>query len=104
MYATVRGRRVLSSEGRQYKSEVALCALSLGLDVVSDPVRVEVDIYRPRRAGDLDNTLKALLDSLTGIVWVDDSQVCEIHARRFEDKSNPRAEVRVMLCPVMEAA
>ncbi len=59
------------------------------------PVSVNVRVYRPARRGDLDNCLKVLLDALKGIAFVDDSQVVHIHARRYEDKANPRAEVTV---------
>lgn len=93
LYSTVRGRRVLSREGRQYKDSVAIRARACR--VMPGTLKVNVDVYRPRRAGDLDNTLKALLDSLTGLVWLDDSQIGEIHARRFEDKLNPRVELEV---------
>jgi crossover junction endodeoxyribonuclease RusA len=93
LYATVRGRRVLSAEGRRYKAEVAM--LTRGIEVSTLPVRVVVRVYRPRRAGDLDNTLKCLLDSLTGAVWADDSQIVAIQAERFEDKSNPRVEIDI---------
>lgn len=93
MYATFRGRRILSREGRAFKKQVATIAGNI--TPVSDPFAVDVKIYRPRKSGDLDNTLKALLDSLTGVVWVDDSQIVEIHATRHEDKGNPRAEITI---------
>ena len=93
MYATVRGRRVLSAEGREYKQRVA--AICVGIKPTIAYVSVTIDVYRQRRAGDLDNVLKALLDSLTGCVWEDDDQVCEIHARRFEDAVNPRVEIKI---------
>ena len=54
-----------------------------------------VVVYRARRAGDLDNSLKVLLDALNGIAFEDDSQVVEIHARREEDPANPRVEVQI---------
>ena len=37
--------------------------------------------------------MKVLLDSLTGVIWEDDSQIVEIHAYRYEDKNNPRVEI-----------
>lgn len=95
LYATVQGRRVKSREGRIYANTAATLARMAGAKLTEKPVVVDVDFYRPRRAGDLDNTLKALLDSLTGICWRDDEQVSEIHARRFEDKHNPRVEVLI---------
>jgi Holliday junction resolvase RusA-like endonuclease len=53
-------------------------------------------VFRPARRGDLDNTLKSILDSLTGIAWDDDSQVRCIYAERREDKVNPRVEVEII--------
>jgi Holliday junction resolvase RusA-like endonuclease len=35
-------------------------------------------VYRP----DVDNLVKLAKDALNGILWVDDSQVCEINARK----------------------
>jgi hypothetical protein len=58
-------------------------------------VAVTVHIYRPRKTGDLDNRLKALLDSLTGCIWRDDKQVVEMHVYRRDDRDNPRAVVTV---------
>ncbi len=43
----------------------------------------------------LDNLCKNMMDALTGVVWIDDSQVCELYAGRFVDRANPRAEIRV---------
>lgn len=31
--------------------------------------------------------------------YFDDSQIVEIHARRFDDKANPRVEVRIEVVP-----
>lgn len=93
MYATYCGRRVLTAEARQYKRTASLTAYRAGFRPLAGDVRVTVNLYRQRRAGDLDNGLKALLDSLKGIAWTDDAQVKRIEAERHEDKENPRAEV-----------
>ena len=45
-----------------------------------------------RHRRDLDNMLKLLMDSATGLVWKDDTQVMEINARRLFDRENPRTE------------
>ena len=94
LYATVRGRRVLSRVGREYKAGVA--RLAVGVVPFAADVAVSVDVFRPLKAGDLDGRLKCLLDALTGVAWVDDRQVVAITARRFDDKLRPRAEVTVM--------
>jgi crossover junction endodeoxyribonuclease RusA len=92
LYATVRGRRVLSAKGRAYKATVESI---VGRNMIEGEVAVAVAFYRPARRGDLDNTLKALLDALTGLAYHDDSQVAQIGALRYEDRANPRAEVIV---------
>jgi crossover junction endodeoxyribonuclease RusA len=93
LYATVRGRRVLSREGRAYKAASALRAKVARLRKLEGPVEVLVGVYRPRRRGDLDNVLKAVLDALKGIAWNDDEQVVRIVATRWEDRDNPRVEL-----------
>lgn len=95
LYATVRGRRVLSEEGRSFKARAGLLALAEGLRPTSAEVEVAVAIHRPRKAGDLDNFLKVILDSMTGVAWHDDKQVRKITAERFEDKENPRAVISI---------
>ena len=96
-WRAVNGRVLLSREGRNYKRRAAIAALASGihrlpLDV---PVVVGIAVFRPRRIGDLDNTCKAILDALAGVAYVNDSQIVEIHARRYDDKANPRAEVTI---------
>ena len=88
------GRRVLISRtGRAYKAIVASLATVARVRPIDGPVRLTIDVYRPRKAGDLDNILKAALDSVKGFLFHDDAQVIDIRARRFDDKDNPRAEI-----------
>lgn len=96
-----RGRPVKSEKARHYQNTVRMkCLVNRPwggpLDVLGGPVSVSVDAYRPRAIGDLDNTLKVLLDALRGIAYVDDSQVVRIEASRFDDPANPRVEVEVL--------
>ena len=49
----------------------------------------------PYKRGDLDNFTKVMFDSLKSLVWLDDSQVIEIHSFREDDKLNPRVEFLV---------
>jgi crossover junction endodeoxyribonuclease RusA len=90
-----RGTTVTSAEARSYKLEVAYVARQAGIEKLSGPVALYIDIYRPRRSGDLDNRLKVLIDALQGVAYDDDDQVVEIHARRLDDKRNPRVEVEI---------
>lgn len=62
------------------------------------PVRLAVALYRANALRcDLDNLVKSILDGLTlgRDVWVDDSQVVELHATLALSRTNPRAEVSV---------
>lgn len=56
-------------------------------------VAVTVDFgLRPRRQGDspdLDKLVRAVLDALTGIVWVDDKQVIELDAVKHVNPTVP---------------
>lgn len=91
----VNGRMIVSAEARKYKRAAATIAIIRRVTQTLGPVKCFIDFYRPAKRGDLDNTLKVCIDSLKGIAFEDDSQIVEIHARRFEDKSDPRAEVRI---------
>lgn len=94
-WRTWRGRAVVSPEAKAYKMGVKLRGLTAGIRPMDGDVVLWLYVYRPRKAGDLDNRIKVLQDALCGLAFHDDSQVAEIHASRFDDKSNPRVVVRV---------
>jgi crossover junction endodeoxyribonuclease RusA len=86
----------VSAEAKQYKQQVAAEAAGLVSPPLTGPVEVHVDVYRPKRIGDLDNYLKVTFDSLIGIAYDDDKQITRIVATRHDDKTNPRLEVKVL--------
>jgi len=91
-----RNRVVLTSEARQYKIEAGFRAKSYGIrEPLEGELIISLDVYRPRKRGDADNILKCCLDSMNKIAWKDDSQIKEIHLRRFDDKADPRVEVLI---------
>lgn len=94
-WRSYRGRVVKSEEARAYQQEAGWIAKASGFQCTSGDVAVTLRVYRPQRRGDLDNTLKVMLDSLNGIIYEDDDQVSVIHAERYEDKKNPRVDVFV---------
>lgn len=52
------------------------------------------EIMRPTVKGDIDNYTKALLDSMNGIIYGDDSQVVRLVANKFYS-NNPRSEIKI---------
>jgi len=49
--------------------------------------------FGTKRKADWDNFNKLIMDALTGIVWVDDSQITEAHVSKMYCKENPRIEI-----------
>lgn len=96
---TRNGRTYLTHEARHYKANTALLARAHGLRPIDGEVSLTINLYRPARRGDLDNSLKVMIDALKGVAFSDDSQVRRIEAERFEDKANPRVEVVVSAAP-----
>ena len=91
----VNGHMTVSAEAKAYKTSAGWAAKAAGIDVLDGPVAVTLRVYRAQKSGDLDNRIKVILDSLKGIAWEDDSQVTELHAYRYDDKTNPRVEVEI---------
>ncbi len=97
LYAWTRNGRALKPAHVEFRVLVRLAVREAYGDVelLEGPVTVHADAYRPRRRGDLDNVLKALLDALNGVVWRDDEQVVGLSANRFDAPRDPRVEVWV---------
>lgn len=93
------GKGYISGEGRAFKARALAALIPMKLQPFGGPVKVTLKYYRPRKSGDLDNNIKCLLDCLQGAAYVNDSQIVEISAKRFDDKANPRVEVTVEEIP-----
>lgn len=96
LWRNMRGVMVKSEDARQYVLEVAMEARLNGLKPREGDVKIVLDFYRPRKAGDLDNRIKIVLDGLQGVAFRDDSQVIEITARRHDDAKRPRVEAEIV--------
>lgn len=85
-----------SSEAKAFMDRAAILARAAGMPMLRGDVRIVLDVYRPARRGDLDNSLKVLIDSLRGICYADDKQIIAIEARRHDDPTDPRVMVQVV--------
>ena len=83
-----RGRPRNPAEYTEFKNELGYFALKAmkGHEPLKGCVRLHAEFYKNRRGitkaswGDVDNFLKAAMDSLTGICYSDDAQVTHITA------------------------
>jgi crossover junction endodeoxyribonuclease RusA len=80
-WRTFRGRMLISAHGREYRTAVAeQVLLQHGAKHYTVPLKVTIEAWRPdRRRRDLDNLLKATLDSLAHAgVFEDDAQIVDL--------------------------
>jgi crossover junction endodeoxyribonuclease RusA len=105
-YATVNGRRLLSSEGRAYKAQVGqLVWLNLAKSsarstllaaLQSSPLALSIHFYfTSALRRDVDGGLKIAQDALCEGLGVNDNRIVETHLYKRVDKTNPRVEVRL---------
>ncbi|MCP9450537.1 MAG: RusA family crossover junction endodeoxyribonuclease [Nitrospira sp.] len=105
-YATVNGRRLLSSAGRSYKAHVSRhiwialaqspARASLLKRFQSTPLALSIHFYftTPLRR-DVDGGLKITQDAVCEGLGINDNRIVETHLYKRIDKLNPRIEVRL---------
>jgi Holliday junction resolvase RusA-like endonuclease len=65
---------------------------------ITGDVEIHVKLYfGTRRKADIDNFGKLILDSLTDIVWEDDSQIQKMLVEKFYCKEDPRIELSILV-------
>lgn len=92
------GRTMVSEHGRLYRAAVAEQVMLQGAArLMAGRLSVEVEVIEPdRRARDIDNLLKATLDSLTHAgVWMDDQQIDDLRIWRRPGVIGGMVKVRV---------
>ena len=90
------GRRFLSNDGAAYKGQIIWAAKQAmkGVELMKQ-TKVTIEFFfNDKRRRDLDNCLKLVLDSMTGVVYKDDSDIQEIHAYRYFNQE-PKIIVKV---------
>ena len=89
--------RFMTNEAKALKEQYQWEAKSQwkGKPLIED-LKVKVSLYfGDKRVRDWDNWHKITMDALTGIVWVDDSQIKEAVVIMHYDKEKPRIEINV---------
>lgn len=103
-YATVNGRRLLSSAGRAYKTQVGQL---LWLAVIQSPSKITLRdrlrseplvisirfFFASSLRRDLDGGLKITQDAVCEGLGINDNRIVETHLYKHVDKENPRIEV-----------
>ena len=108
LYATVNGRRLLSSTGRSYKALVSQhvwCALTQSTTQSSFKTGVHVRplalsirfFFASALRRDLDGGLKIAQDALCHGLGLNDNRIIETHLYKHVDKADPRIELSLEL-------
>ena len=109
-YATVNGRRVLSSKGRRYKAGVAqqiLAALlgssqrmALLKNLRTHTLQLSVRFYfTSALRRDIDGGLKIAQDAICNALEINDNRIIEIHLYKTIDADCPRMECSLAVAP-----
>lgn len=91
------GRRILTKKAREHKEAIAWEAKQQipGRKPMGGVLVVEVHWHMPdKRKRDLDN-IKMVLDALSGVLWVDDSNIWQLRMYKYISKENPRMDIVV---------
>jgi crossover junction endodeoxyribonuclease RusA len=105
-YATVNGRRLISSAGRAYKAQVGqLVWLKLAQSthraalltrLQSEWLALSIRFYfTSALRRDVDGGLKIAQDALCEGLGINDNRIVETHLYKYIDKNNPRIEVHL---------
>lgn len=71
---------------------------------ITAPLAVSMELYLgTKRRADIDNFNKLVFDSLSGIVYEDDSQIQHLTIAKLYDKTNPRIELSISELPTDKA-
>jgi len=109
-YATVNGRRILSSAGRAYKAQVGQLVwlnvaqsidrsvLLSGLQSASLALSIRFYFTSALRR-DVDGGSKIAQDALCEGLGINDNRIVETHLYKHVDKTNPRIEVSLTTAP-----
>jgi len=96
LYAHSGRMRFMTSKGKENKEAIQWEARTQYRGApLQGSICLTVALYwGDKRKHDIDN-IKILLDSLTGIIYEDDSQITELNVTKAIDKINTRCEIKI---------
>lgn len=101
-YATVRGRRVLSADGRKYKADIGRIVRHVAAQqgwryIEGQRLAVRLRLHFPdNRRCDIANREKLAVDALAEALGFDDAMIDELLLQRGAcDKAHPRCDVEL---------
>jgi crossover junction endodeoxyribonuclease RusA len=110
-HSVIHGRivQVNSAKHKRWRNAVAFAALDLitdGWQLLDEPLELSVIFYLPRPKTatrefpavmpDVDKLLRAVFDSLSGVIYLDDSRIIRATAQKlYADDRGPGAVIRV---------
>jgi len=66
-------------------------------ELLTGDVKLEIRYFlKTKRKMDLDNLGKLVIDSMSGLVFVDDKQITELHLYKGYCKEKPRVEIEII--------
>ena len=88
----------MTTQGKEYKE---MCQWEVKSQYKGKPITETLSLtvefyFKDNHKRDIDNFNKIILDSCTGMLWKDDSQIVELTLRKFVDKKNPRVELIIL--------
>lgn len=104
-FMLARGKLILTGKYRDRKAAVKLTAgAQYRGALVECPVHIATVLYEPdRRRRDIANYNKFVNDALSGVVYVDDSQIDRVtNVRGPVDRANPRIEITITQLPRLQ--
>lgn len=90
-------RLYMTAQGKQRKEDYQWQVKQQWKGGILDwSLELEIKLYfGDNKKRDFDNFHKLTMDALTGIVWIDDSQIQKATIEKFYDKENPRVEINI---------
>ena len=90
-------RMYMTKQGKQLKEQYQMEARSQFKDeIIFGDCDLEITLFfKDKRRRDVDNYNKLVLDSLEGVVFLDDSQIQKLTITKDYSAENPRIEIEI---------